>query len=200
MVDDINYIIKYVLDGSREHQELLYNEYSVYVKNYLISKYGSNDIEDNVLEIMSKIFENLHKFDSTKSKFKSWVVTISNRHVIDKWRKVENKQNMVYFEDNIDVYNYEYSVDSDDKPINDYTINTNAIDNISYYTTSYYGDNINFIKNNTSQTDFDMLNMKYVEGYNYSEIGKKYNITSTTASNRVNYIKTVLSKKYCDFE
>jgi RNA polymerase sigma-70 factor (ECF subfamily) len=195
---DINDTIKNVLDGSRIHQELLYNEYSLYVKKYLISKYGSFDVDDNVLEIMSKIFENLDKYDSSKSKFKSWVITISNRHIIDKWRKIENKQNVVYFEDN--NYSYDYNNDSDEKQSNDFAINTDVIDNLTYYTTTSYGDNVNFIKENTSKTDFDMLNMKYVEGYNYAEIGEKYNITSTTASNRVNYIKTVLSKKYCDFE
>ena len=195
---DINDTIKNVLDGSRIHQELLYNEYSLYVKKYLISKYGSFDVDDNVLEIMSKIFENLDKYDSSKSKFKSWVITISNRHIIDKWRKIENKQNVVYFEDN--NYSYDYNNDSDEKQSNDFAINTDVIDNLTYYTTTSYGDNVNFIKDITYKTDFDMLNMKYVLGYNYAEIGEKYNITSTTASNRVNYIKTVLSKKYCDFE
>jgi DNA-directed RNA polymerase specialized sigma24 family protein len=36
--------------------------------------------------------------------------------------------------------------------------------------------------------------MKYVQGYDYCEIGQEFNISSNTASNRVNYIKTKLKE------
>jgi DNA-directed RNA polymerase specialized sigma24 family protein len=36
--------------------------------------------------------------------------------------------------------------------------------------------------------------MKYVQGYDYNEIGKEFNLTSSTISNKVNYIKTKLKK------
>jgi DNA-directed RNA polymerase specialized sigma24 family protein len=40
--------------------------------------------------------------------------------------------------------------------------------------------------------------MKYVQGYNYCEIGKEFNTTSSTISNKVNYIKTKLKKEFSE--
>ena len=37
--------------------------------------------------------------------------------------------------------------------------------------------------------------MKYIGGYSHCEIGKEFNLTSSTVSNRINYIKTKLKKK-----
>jgi DNA-directed RNA polymerase specialized sigma24 family protein len=53
---------------------------------------------------------------------------------------------------------------------------------------------INYISSQISEDDFKYLNLKYIEGYNYSEIGDFFNVTSSTVSNRVNYIKTKLKK------
>jgi DNA-directed RNA polymerase specialized sigma24 family protein len=62
--------------------------------------------------------------------------------------------------------------------------------------------NIEFENNNTlsylssqiSPSDYTLLSMKYIQGYNYNEIGNEFNITSSTVSNRINYIKTKLKK------
>jgi RNA polymerase sigma factor (sigma-70 family) len=53
---------------------------------------------------------------------------------------------------------------------------------------------ISYISTQISPQDFTLLDMKYVQGYDYCEIGKEFNVTSSTISNRVNYIKTKLKK------
>ena len=53
---------------------------------------------------------------------------------------------------------------------------------------------INFISNQLTPQDFTLLDMKYVQGYSYDEIGSEFNVTSSTISNKVNYIKTKLKK------
>jgi len=53
---------------------------------------------------------------------------------------------------------------------------------------------VNYISSQLSPSDFALLDMKYVQGYDYCEIGKEFNLTSSTVSNRVNYIKTKLKK------
>jgi DNA-directed RNA polymerase specialized sigma24 family protein len=40
--------------------------------------------------------------------------------------------------------------------------------------------------------------MKYLQGYDYNEIGKEFNVSSSTVSNKVNYIKTKLKKQNAD--
>ena len=66
-----------------------------------------------------------------------------------------------------------------------------------YITTPEYeiADSLKYISSQIESTDFHMLKMKYCDGYNYNEISKEFNITSTTVSNRVNYIKTKLKKQ-----
>ena len=44
------------------------------------------------------------------------------------------------------------------------------------------------------EDELNMLQMKYIDGFNYKEIGEKFNITSSTVSNKINYIKTILKK------
>lgn len=48
---------------------------------------------------------------------------------------------------------------------------------------------LNYITTQLDSKDFCMLNMHYNMGYSYSEIGSEFNMTSTTVSNRVNYVK-----------
>ena len=39
-----------------------------------------------------------------------------------------------------------------------------------------------------------MISLKYIQGYNYKEIAKEYNITATTALNKTNYAMKKLKK------
>jgi RNA polymerase sigma factor (sigma-70 family) len=57
---------------------------------------------------------------------------------------------------------------------------------------------LNHISNQLSPSDYTLLDMKYVQGYDYCEIGKEFNLTSNTVSNRVNYLKTKLKKNNLD--
>jgi RNA polymerase sigma factor (sigma-70 family) len=57
---------------------------------------------------------------------------------------------------------------------------------------------INHISNQLSPVDYRLLDMKYIQGYEYCEIGKEFNLTSNTVSNRVNYLKTKLKKNNLD--
>ena len=81
------------------------------------------------------------------------------------------------------------------------TSNTANIDvNASTFTTCCAGmefencNTINYVSDQLSPQDFTMLDMKYVQGYSYNEIGSEFNVTSSTISNKVNYIKTKLKK------
>jgi DNA-directed RNA polymerase specialized sigma24 family protein len=53
---------------------------------------------------------------------------------------------------------------------------------------------VSFISTQISPNDFALLDMKYVQGYDYKEIGSEFQLTSSTVSNKINYIKTKLKK------
>jgi RNA polymerase sigma-70 factor (ECF subfamily) len=186
MVEDTE-LIQNILKGSPQSQKILFNKYKKIVRNFIKNKYSVYyDIDDDVSDIMIKVFMNLGSFDITKSKFIIWVITITKNHMIDKWRNNNINNNTVCLStlDN----NISHS-------------NINIFDNNDDYT-SYFTADINFETNNSinyisqqlSAQDYTLLNMKYFRGYDYNEIGLEFNVSSSTICNRVNHIKTKLKK------
>lgn len=176
------------MNGNPTAQEKLYSKYKKSVKNFLKNKYSIYyDLEDDVSEIMIRVFMNISTFDPSKSKFRSWVFSIAKNYMIDKWRSNTCTATL---------------------------INNSACDCSSYSTGFITSNNVSFVSNDVhscnsefennssisylstqlSPTDFTLLDMKYIQGYDYCEIGKEFNVTSSTISNRVNYIKTKLKK------
>lgn len=193
-------LIQNILNDNSQSQEILYNKYTKLVKDFLKNKYPTYyDIDDDVSEIMIKVFINLESFDISKSKFMSWVFSIAKNHMIDKWRN-----NTITLTGSNTNCTYSYSTTAADVNSNYITSsNTGTIDlnNCSYTTDNCGADydfencsSINYLSGQLSAQDYTLLDMKYVQGYDYKEIGDEFNVTSSTISNRVNYIKTKLKK------
>ena len=169
------------MNGNLAAQELLYNKYRKIIRDYIAAKHRfSYDNEDDVSEILIKVFLGLNKYDYKKSRFKSWVINITKNYMIDKWRN-----NSVYTLNTSPETDYENSY---------YTTNTIPMENCEFENCN----SINFISTQLSASDFTLLDMKYVQGYDYAEIGKEFNVSSSTISNKVNYIKTKLKKNYSE--
>lgn len=181
------------MSGNPAAQEIAYKKYRKIVKNYILSKFPPYyDLEDDVSEIMIKVFMNLKDFDNNKSKFKSWVITITKNYLIDKWR---SSTGIITMSSNNMTLNT-------DNPYNTTTC-TNALgaNNIITYTSTNNAtccfencNAVSFVSAQLSPVDFTLLDMKYVQGYNYNEIGSEFQVTSSTISNKINYIKTKLKK------
>jgi RNA polymerase sigma factor (sigma-70 family) len=117
-----------------------------------------------------------------KSKFKSWVINITKNYLIDKWRSstaLASMNNMV-----ATTTNYEGV----------FLQATHTSGNACFESSN----TVNFISTQLSPSDFTLLDMKYVQGYNYNEIGSEFQLTSSTVSNKINYIKTKLKKTISD--
>lgn len=193
-IETINNILK----GDEQSEKILYVKYKESVCNFLKKKYSKyNDIEDDVSEIMIKVFTKLNKFDSSKSMFSSWVFTIATNHMIDKWRSTTisltgSNTNCVY----------SYSSTPSTSDISFETTNTSISDVSGSYTSSLYCidtefencSTINYLSEQLNPQDYTMLDMKYNQGYSYDEIGSEFNSSSVTISNKVNYIKSKLKK------
>jgi RNA polymerase sigma-70 factor (ECF subfamily) len=183
-------LIQNILDGNQIAQEALYKRYRKIVKDFILSKYPTYyDIDDDVSEILIKIFMNITNFSEHKSKFKSWVLSITKNYMIDKWRCTTACRTTI-ISASLTACNYSSSFFNS-------TFTTNNIDNSSISNAACGFENsnaVNYISTQLSPQDFTLLDMKYVQGYNYKEIGNEFQLTSSTVSNKINYIKTKLKK------
>lgn len=199
-------LIQNILNGNRVAQETLYDKYKKIVKDYLKGKYNKYyDIDDDVSEILIKVFLNLNTFDPKKSKLKSWVLSITKNYMIDKWRNNPTLTNSGVITNNGTSDQYLIVNGSSIGWSDEAIISMSASNSLSFTANSTYTtgadsefENCNticYLSKQISPVDNSLLNMKYVQGYNYCEIGKEFNISSNTVSNRVNYIKTKLKKQ-----
>ena len=189
------------MNGSREAQEKLYNKYRKIVENFIKSKYPTTlDLEDDVSEVMIRIIMNLKQYDGDKSKFKSWVFSVAKNYMIDKWRKNSSFISSCTYNLSASSLNQTYTATGYSTENSGSNVSISSLSGLqSSFTTSFNSDfdncsSISNISTQLSPVDFTLLGMKYVQGYDYCEIGKEFNISSTTASNRINYLKTKLKK------
>lgn len=192
-------LIQNILNGSQMAQEMLYNKYKKIVSTYLNCKYSSyNDLEDDVSEIMIKIFMNLKSYDDSKSKFNSWVISITKNYMIDKWRSNSCTLTLVSGTGTVTTTtdcSYNISTNTSGFISGNNSVSFTNSGCFSTCNTAFEVTNsINYLSSQLSPQDFTLLDMKYIQGYDYNEIGKEFNVTSSTISNRVNYIKTKLKK------
>lgn len=192
-------LIQNILEGDKKSEQILYEKYKKILTDFLKNKYPQNsNYEDDISEILIKVFLSLPKYKPDKSQFKTWVFTIAKNYMIDKFKCVCNVNecyntiNLSDMNDTITVnnqsaitsnnvtYNYESSYS-----------NTTSISDLNNFDNMI---SINYISDQLESCDFSFLNMHYVYGYTYSEIGSEFNTSSNTISNRVNYIKNKLKK------
>lgn len=169
-------------------EKRLYDKYKKIVKDFIISKYSVNyDIDDDVSEILIKIFLSLKSFDAKKSKFKSWVISITKNYMIDKWRCGAVTC--------LSINNITFTTNIDDNKLF-IANNSNNITSTNFSASCQFenSNTLDFISTQLSPGDFTLLDMKYIQGYSYNEIGQEFQITSNTVSNKINYIKTKLKK------
>jgi RNA polymerase sigma factor (sigma-70 family) len=202
--DDI-VLIQNILDGNQTAQEILYKRYRKVVKDFILSKYKTYyDIDDDVSEVLIKIFMNIKDFSEHKAKFKSWVLTICKNYMIDKWRcTAVCCTTILPANTNVTLTSCDYG--SGGYFNNTFTVsdgnvsvsNSGTVTGSIVNSTSCNFENSNalsYISKQISPDDYALLDMKYVQGYDYKEIGSEFQLTSSTVSNKINYIKTKLKK------
>jgi RNA polymerase sigma factor (sigma-70 family) len=186
-------LIEGVKNGDKKSEEKFYKKYRTLLKKYVKYKCNSSndDIDDNVSEILIKVFQKIPLYDKNKSSFNTWVITIAKNHMIDQSRKVTTTYSNIDF-NAVNTFNTSsYLTSSISMDCN--TTFTNC-SGFNLDTTFENNDTLNFISNKIGVKDFHLLNMKYSEGYDYNEMGKEMGVSSTTISNRINYVKGKLKK------
>lgn len=195
-------LIQGIKDGNKKYENLLYEKYKKRIGKYLKHKYPSDrEIEDNISEILIKIFEKIDQFDKGRSKFYTWVINITKNFMVDKSRKNLNNPVQVSFDSandgSLSLYSSDLSSDT-----NNLTVGFSSTSNITPCSSHSLPDQdmenkeaLSFISNKIGIEDFHLLNMKYNEGYDYNEMEKEMKMSSNTISNRVSYVRSKLRKK-----
>lgn len=191
-----NDIILEVIQGNKKSEEILYNKYKSFIWNYIKNKYPyNNDINDDVSDIIIKIFDRIEQYDSEKSKFSTWISTITKNHMIDKWRCSINSPHNTFNQISLDSVGDNDKINYDEQYYTTTLLHKNYQYGVSFTDNFESIDTLKHLSKQISSTDYTLLEMKYLQGYDYKEIGEEFNLTSTTVSNRVNYIKTKLKNK-----
>lgn len=182
-------LILKTLDGDNKAYEKIYNIYKEKIGGYLFKKYPYNtEHEDDIAEILFKVFKKLKDFDSTKSKFDTWVIMIAKNYMIDKSRK----HTPVYVSFTSNTFTADNIAFT-----NESTATFNMIEPQSYlnspHDTLETSDSLNFISNKISVNDFSMLTMNS-EGYSYDEIAKEFGSNESKISNKLNYTRSKIKK------
>lgn len=203
--DDI-VLIQNILDGNLTAQEILYKRYRKIIKDFILSRqHIYYDIDDDVSEILIKIFMNIGEFREHKSKFKSWVLSITKNYMIDKWRcTTACCTTILPASNNLTLTSCDYNAggyfNSTFTTTNNANISVSNSGTVACSASCNFenANAVSFISTQISPTDFTLLDMKYVQGYDYKEIGSEFQLTSSTVSNKINYIKTKLKKSMPD--
>lgn len=194
----IGKLIEETINGNSSAQSELYRIYKKKIDLFLLNKYGTrNDHADDVSEILIKVFENLKKYDDSKSKFDTWVYMIAKNYMIDKSRK--KKPLYVSFTSNTLSSDELYNGGNTTTNIGFTTTCTmDMIEPASYLSSPYdtleTNDSLDFISNKIGIENFSMLTMKFKDGYSYDEIAKEFNSDESKVSNRVNYNRNKIKK------
>ncbi len=201
---NIGIIIKDTLSKNNNAEKKLYK----YCKNKLIKYLRKNNQtidEDLISETIIKIFTKLFTFNENKSSFDTWIITILKNTQTDLYRKNiitangRNSGSIIANETNKNIYSLTFdnsSYDVDSTYNISYQQNENAIlTNMAYMETFETTDSICYIADTITTEEFNLLNMHYIYNYSYNEMGQEFNITSSTVSNKVNYIKQKIKGK-----
>jgi hypothetical protein len=184
-------LISEIKCGNKKSEEKFYVYFKQKIELFIKDKYPSNyEIEDNTSEILIKVFENINKYDSDKSKFNTWVINIAKRHMIDKSRKFTPKYTT--FSSNFDIEMPDFPTTSDFT-----TQSTSQFSSMpepeSHYCSPDFdletNSTLTYVTSNINSQGLALMDMNNI-GFNYCEIGTEFNLTSSQVSNKINWIKS----------
>lgn len=188
------------MGGNHQAEETFFKKYQKIVKHYLSTKFpkiNTDDLDDCVSMILIDVFYRLNKYNPEKSSVRTWVLIIAKHFMIDRWRST-NACTTTILPASANVSLTSCDITNSHFGTATCTNNSHAIvTNCCNYSTSCNFENsnaISYISSQLSPVDFTLLDMKYVQGYDYKEIGSEFQLTSSTVSNKINYIKTKLKK------
>ena len=151
-------LIEGCIRNDRRIQEVLYRQYCSAML-VLCRSYTKN--EEDAVEVLQdgflKVFQQIIRFDSTKSSLYTWMRTIMIRTAIDSLRRKSKRQEIVEWKETFDPQ-----------------IDAEALQQMS-------GQEVLFLLQSLAATTRMVFNLYVTEGYNHKEIGQILDISEGTS-------------------
>jgi RNA polymerase sigma-70 factor (ECF subfamily) len=146
---------------------------------YRITNVGKEDAEDLLQEIFIKVYKNLNGYDQ-KLKFSSWIYRIAHNQIIDNYRKIKARPDVLDIELNDEFINNLKSDFDMDKEMDDKLLNFEVKDIIVKMDRKYR----------------EVLVLKYLEDKDYNEISDILKKPKGTVATLLNRAKKQFRKVY----
>lgn len=177
-------------------ESYIYNKYNNLVLNKTKSfGYDLDMSKDITIEIMSKVFLNLHKYDFSKGKFKSWLLRVTNNYLIDISRKNKNSIKYVSYTSSCGSTKESYSFtngtyECSDEMLKYYSPSTTGTLEEDYI----YSETWKTVMTKLNDEESNLFKLKFVYGYDNEHIGEMYKVDKNVVSNKINYLKRKILK------
>lgn len=183
--EDMDLVKSILQTNNRKAENRLYSKYYKKIF-YKVRRYrhDSETAKDITSDILLKVFTNLSNYSEDKSNFGSWVMSITNNHLIDLYRKNKNKIDTISFN--------AVNLDGDIEESKNQYINS-----VSYSMEDdlHIKEQVDVTLSNMDTKDAELVVLKYYYGYDNSELGYRYNMSNDKISFKINYIKKKISQK-----
>lgn len=146
-------------------------------------RHDSESAKDITSDILIKIFTNLENYSTEKSNFGSWVMSITNNHLIDLYRKDKNKIDTVSY----NAVNFDGDIE-ESKNIYANTVSYSMEDDF------LIKEDVDTALSTLKESESELMVLKFFYGYDNSELGYHYNMSNDKISFKINYIKKKLNK------
>jgi RNA polymerase sigma factor (sigma-70 family) len=153
-------------DGEKFKFDRIYRQHSHSVMKFLMGRLNNKcDAQDAAQEIWSKIPDLLCSFDESKASMLTWLLSIAANEVHDMMKSFGYKTGR----------------------LGDDWLDTHVADNPRYADDpAYHHIDINILLGFLKDRDREILELRFLLGYNQREIAKKLKITYAVVSRRIN--------------
>ena len=161
----------------------IYADYSEYVTNYIRQTISDSlMVEEIVQDTFLKVADNLHIFDSKKSKISTWIINIAKNVRIDHIRK-DKSDTLTHISDYTDDNGNEYMEFSNNETADQLTMNeqlSNSIDSAMYNLKPQYR---------------EIATLFFKEGYKYEEIADILDIPLNSVRSNISRARAMLQNQ-----
>lgn len=89
--EEIESLVERVKEGDQNAFSALYDIFIDHIYKYVYYRVKSSDVDDLVVMVFLKIWENIHKYKAKKNLFASWIFRIAHNLVVDYYRTSKDR-------------------------------------------------------------------------------------------------------------
>lgn len=159
----------------------IYNDYSNMVLTYTSMRMPTHAAEELTQDIFMKVYDNLDRYDDSKGKISTWIMTITRHAVIDKMRKVK-----------LETTSLDGMVDEDGKDTFQVSIAGTPLTEVIG---AEYRDTIKTVILELPKTYRRMANLFYNCEMSYDEIADRMKVSKGTVKGKLSRARKIMQEE-----